>query len=510
MTGDYSVSVYITGVPPFYINGVTTSNNYYLSQPIESGEPYYLQIYDSSPCNALVPVILAGTFHCGPLCLSQTGAMNPELLEICADQIAAPTPVSGYTVAPGDTFEYVLHTAADTILGQVLMRNTSGQFAFDEAILDIDQTYYISLIIGPPGLNGGVDTGSPCLKVANGQPLQFKALPQLTLTGDSLLSCHQPQAALQWSSDIPINTATWTGPEVQGSSAASLMVSTPGTYTVQVWTAAGCTSSATALLSADFSEPLPAPSLQLVAPACFGESNGSITIGEMNSGTPPYDYTISGQPIMENLLSGLSAGSYPLVVVDANGCRFDTLLQISEPPPVAVELGEDLYIAIGERITIKAISTISPFAITWDSNAGEKWENTLSIEVQPLTTTTYTILIADENGCEAGDDITVFVKNNVDIYIPNAFSPNNDGINDRFTLFGKAGQIENIVELLIFDRWGDLVFRKNNFAPNDEMLGWDGSARGKAQSQGVHVYYAVVELAGGRQVKLQGEVVVVR
>ncbi|MBL7791018.1 MAG: gliding motility-associated C-terminal domain-containing protein [Saprospiraceae bacterium] len=427
VTGNYAVSFYMSGTPPFFVNGVMTNNNYYLSTPISSGEAYYFQIYDSSPCNALTPVLLAGTFHCGPLCLSQTGPMNAGLLKTCADQIAMATPVSNYTVAPGDTFEYVLHTAADTTLGDILLRSPTGHFSFDDNVLDTGQTYYLSLIIGPPGPDGGVDTASPCLKVAKGQPLVFKALPQ--------------------------------------------------------------------------------PVIDITEPTCYGRQDGAIQLSDI---TLPYTLQINNQTTQEEALSQLSAGDYHLALTDENGCQFDTLILIGQPALVIVDIGEDRFISVGESVSLQAVSTISPVTAVWNSNSGEKWEETLQIEVRPMQTTVYTLLIADENGCEATDALTIQVKNEVGIYVPNAFSPNNDGINDGFTLFGKAEQIDKIVELLIFDRWGELVFHKQHFAPNDELLGWDGNTRGKAQSQGVYVYHATVELAGGRQLKLQGEVGLVR
>jgi gliding motility-associated-like protein len=427
VTGNYAVSFYMSGTPPFFVNGEMTDNNYYLSTPIVSGEAYYFQIYDSSPCNALTPVLLAGTFYCGPLCLSQTGPMNADMLKICADQIAMPTPVSDYTVAPGDTFEYVLHTSADTTLGDILLRSPTGHFAFDDSVLDTEQTYYLSLIISPPGQDGGVDTSSACLKVAKGQPLVFKALPQ--------------------------------------------------------------------------------PVIDITEPTCFGRQDGAIQLSNITS---PYTLQINSQTTQEEALSQLSAGDYHLALTDENGCLYDTLLLIGQPALVAVDIGEDRFVSIGESVSLQAFSTISPATAVWSSDSGEKWEDTLLIEVQPMQTTVYTLLIADENGCEATDALTIWVKKEVGIYAPNAFSPNNDGINDGFTLFGKAEQIDHIVELLIFDRWGDLVFHKQHFAPNDELLGWDGNTRGQAQSQGVYVYHAAVELAGGRQLKLQGEVVLVR
>lgn len=99
------------------------------------------------------------------------------------------------------------------------------------------------------------------------------------------------------------------------------------------------------------------------------------------------------------------------------------------------------------------------------------------------------------------------------VYAPTAFSPNGDGINDFFTLYSGQGMARNINRLVIFDRWGNLVFDRSDFPPtldrNVDPNGWDGTLDGKRLDPAVFAYYAEVEFTGGRVEKFHGEVTLV-
>lgn len=105
--------------------------------------------------------------------------------------------------------------------------------------------------------------------------------------------------------------------------------------------------------------------------------------------------------------------------------------------------------------------------------------------------------------------IIVLQPQGSDVYAPNAFSPNGDGINDAFTLFGNE-KIEAIENLTIFDRWGGMVFYAEGIAPNDLSKGWTGEWRGKQANQGVYTWMATVKLADGTNKLLAGDVTLLR
>ncbi|MEM8582684.1 MAG: gliding motility-associated C-terminal domain-containing protein [Bacteroidota bacterium] len=96
-----------------------------------------------------------------------------------------------------------------------------------------------------------------------------------------------------------------------------------------------------------------------------------------------------------------------------------------------------------------------------------------------------------------------------EIFAPTAFSPNDDGVNDRFTLFGEAGEFA-IEELRIFTRWGESVFVAFDLPPNDLSRGWDGTFRDSPLSSGVYIYRAQVRYESGTTGLLKGDVTLIR
>ena len=88
---------------------------------------------------------------------------------------------------------------------------------------------------------------------------------------------------------------------------------------------------------------------------------------------------------------------------------------------------------------------------------------------------------------------------------PNAFSPNGDGANDYFTVYGGI-DVEEVVNFQIFNRWGGLVFSNKNFQPNDDLIGWDGFFKGKNVNTGVYVYTADILFKDGITERFSGNI----
>ncbi|MEO1258825.1 MAG: gliding motility-associated C-terminal domain-containing protein [Bacteroidota bacterium] len=95
------------------------------------------------------------------------------------------------------------------------------------------------------------------------------------------------------------------------------------------------------------------------------------------------------------------------------------------------------------------------------------------------------------------------------IFIPSAFSPNNDGINDLFTIYSNI-ETETLKSVEIFDRWGGLVFREQNIFPNNFSFSWDGKIKRETAGVGTYVYKVVVALQDGKEKKFFGTLVLLR
>jgi gliding motility-associated-like protein len=95
------------------------------------------------------------------------------------------------------------------------------------------------------------------------------------------------------------------------------------------------------------------------------------------------------------------------------------------------------------------------------------------------------------------------------IYAPNVFSPNNDGINDFFTLYGNQAAVR-IKSLKVFNRWGDMMFLGINLPLGGDRLGWDGTFGGKDVPPDVFVYVAVISFIDGEEIIVKGDVTLTR
>ena len=93
----------------------------------------------------------------------------------------------------------------------------------------------------------------------------------------------------------------------------------------------------------------------------------------------------------------------------------------------------------------------------------------------------------------------------LDVYVPNTFSPNDDGINDIFFIQAAPETISVIRQFLVFNRWGEPVFQYYNIPPNDPTFGWDGRFRGEPMNTGVYAWFAEIEFADGSIEVIEGD-----
>jgi len=112
------------------------------------------------------------------------------------------------------------------------------------------------------------------------------------------------------------------------------------------------------------------------------------------------------------------------------------------------------------------------------------------------------------NGCDATAKVILRVDRRRHLYAPNVFTPDGDGINDLFTIYGKS--VTEIRKLQIFDRWGAELFIVEHLQANDELRGWDGTFRGDVLNPAVFVWQALVEFEDGVVEIFSGDVTILR
>ncbi len=281
-----------------------------------------------------------------------------------------------------------------------------------------------------------------------------------------------------------------------------------GNYELTVTDANGCTTTS----SAGIIEPPPlAMGLDLQHVVCFGFNSGIINV-IAEGGTPPYEYSLDGTDFQTDpALSNLFAGDYTVYLRDARGCLLTQPATITQPPPLVVYAGEDQVVDLGYTVNLNGVVTPMgiPVTLSWTPAETLTCSDCTNPTAQPFTTTTYVLTAVDGDGCSAADSVIVNVNVIRPVYIPSAFSPNNDGINDFFSVYGGPAA-RSVLTFRVFNRWGGLVYEGFNLPLNDEKTGWDGTFKGQLMDPAVFAYYAEVEFIDGVVVLFEGDVTLVR
>ena len=282
----------------------------------------------------------------------------------------------------------------------------------------------------------------------------------------------------------------------------------PGSYTVSLTDQNGCVRAATEVLT-EPNEIFPVL-LEENDLTCFAEATGSFRL-TATGGTPGYTYATDDRLFQaDSLLDNLLAGDYTLYVMDANGCLDSLTGRLNQPIEFVVDPGGDAQIFLGFDTLIRAVSNYSPVSYAWLPDEVNCIDPACAtVRVGPVMTTRYEVVGTNAAGCTDTASLELRVIEDLPLFIPNAFSPDGDGNNDGFTVFGGRAVAE-IESLRIFDRWGSLQFENTNFVPNQPRLGWDGRVDGRLVNPAVFVYAARVRFINGTVQEYAGDVTVLR
>jgi len=280
---------------------------------------------------------------------------------------------------------------------------------------------------------------------------------------------------------------------------------TGGTFAVTVTDPLGCSS--VLQIEAPLPEG-PGISLEVEQPFCPGDY-GEITIVAENPDRPMIFSIDGGQTYsLSPHFDKLSYGTYHVAVLDDLGCLQQFEVIIETPDTMGVSLGIDyLEMRPNTPVSLQAQTVGQIQTYQWlpefinTGTATTDFVATNSMDVR--------IIVEDDKGCLASDGFHLEIVLG-DIYAPNAFSPNSDGINDRFTFYSDNGSGEIITALRIYNRWGDLFFEATDIALNDESKGWDGQFGGKPANPGIYAYHGIIRFGNGAIRHLKGDVLLIR
>jgi gliding motility-associated-like protein len=360
----------------------------------------------------------------------------------------------------------------------------------------------------------GEDIGTGCPPTAEG--VAIVDVRPITATGtvvsnfgDFDLSCpdsNDGAVSVEIDGGLPQYVVAWSTGMV-GDTLSGLAA---GSYEFTVTDANGCQAEGAVSLEAPESIAL---TTDVLSPVCAGESTGAIILRGITGGMPPYEYSTDGQTFRTldqttPIITDLASGTYSFSIQDVNDCSTVSVVTIPEPQALDVDLGPDVTIKYGDSLQLDPILNFLPDQFAWRPAETVSDPASLTPLVIPTETTTVVFTATDTAGCEVSDQLTITIDNSRNVFLPSAFSPNGDGLNDFFSpLVGE--NVRMILSLKIFDRWGTMMYDGNDL-PGDNDSGWNGRINGELAPAGVYVFYAEIEFLDGVTEVYQGDMVLIR
>ncbi|MBS1685967.1 MAG: gliding motility-associated C-terminal domain-containing protein [Bacteroidetes bacterium] len=308
----------------------------------------------------------------------------------------------------------------------------------------------------------------------------------------------------------PYSYSWSTSPPQTGNVASNL---TDGTYYATVTDSKGCQVLDTATL---VSPPAITASSAIGGATCVSASDGYVVIS-VSGGSAPYSYQLGNFVQSTDTFRNLSVGQYTLIVRDVNGCEGSTSLSVAAPGFFTVDLTADpYYILAGEQVQLTATASTdtAPAQIRyiWDPKDSLNFQGCTDSSncndpiASPRYTRSYVVTAVNARGCLVTDTVLVTVSDHPSAFIPSAFTPNGDALNDKFEFDILGARSANVN---IWNRWGEKVFSNPTQLNGIGVAGnnvWDGSFRGKKAQMDSYIYQLDVLYADGHRETISGTV----
>ena len=339
--------------------------------------------------------------------------------------------------------------------------------------------------------------------------LTLSAIALSTYNGPYNVSCHAASDGiieLQIEGGIEPYIVSWS----TGQNATRITDLAAGEYSVTITDQSDCMITSAVTLVAP--EPITA-SVNTIPIGCVAEK-GFIEVTEIVGGVGPYSIYVNDYPNPgEGIFGWSDSATYEVVVKDVNGCHW-TQEVLLEEEQVLIDLPFRLDTILGSVLTLKPILAEPSLSYSWKILSGQGVLSTpigSSTNIQVLSELVKVELTGkNENGCFATDRVQIFSTIKPLGFVPNSFSPNNDGRNDLFQFFpGPA--IKSIQWMRIYDRQGNLVYQAGKHEPSQALVyAWDGNFQGKRAPSSTYIYTIMVSVKDGREEFLSGSLHLMR
>jgi gliding motility-associated-like protein len=282
-----------------------------------------------------------------------------------------------------------------------------------------------------------------------------------------ILICNAVPVLLQ----VPSGAASYqwynAGNSIVGANLNTFLASQTGDYSVEITNASGCSAiSNTVIVS--FNASISVGIYNATPFPCEGDVVYLSTTQNFNQ----IDWTTGESGIQ---IAVTSSGNYGVTVVSSGGCTASKNIDIDFLPKPMVEAGDNIASDCVNGVLLQGIGDGTP---TWEPALGLSNVNTFDVKAFPTNTTIY-YLTVDNGTCKATDSLIVSAECS-SVYMPSAFTPNGDGLNDVFKAFGMDLQD---FKLVIYNRWGEKIFQSQ-----DIDLGWDGTYKGAPSPLGLYIW----------------------
>ncbi len=391
-------------------------------------------------------------------------------------------------------------SACATNTGTATVVATGGVGAYSYAWLPIGGNAPAANNLAVGNYSVTVTDGNGCSKVGNVNVVSANS-PVLSMTNVTNVTCFglsNGSATVVANGGAPGYTYSWIPVGGNTATASNLPA---GQYTVTVTDNLGCSGIETVNISS------PAELIVTTSGngADCGSLNGSAT-ANVSGGSGAYTYLWTPGSLTTQTISNIASGSYGVVVTDANNCSVTDAYNVNQIGGLNIQINPvSAVVYEGESVNLNA--TFSPYIAgtlySWSPSSGLSCDDCPNPTATPDSSTVYTITMMTPDGCKDSTTSTITIKVNCgEYFIPTIFSPNGDGQNDVFKIYGKC--IVG-VDLKIFNRWGEKVFESY-----DQELGWDGFHKGQLVSSDSYYYYAKISFEDGTFVQEKGSINVVR
>lgn len=409
-------------------------------------------------------------------------------------------------IADNETCErynyHITHATQSTDPISFIQWNLSNGFTSSAAAFDYNfttaGTYTIRLVAGT--VNGCFDTVFKTITV--------KASPTITASNDLIL-CRGSSASLTavGTGIIQYNWLPLQGLNCYDCQSPIVTATQTANYLVRGTNSVGCSATDSVLVTVI--QPLHV-SVAGRDSICLGTSTQLNATGATSYSWSPAT-GLNNTAISNPTASPTVTTTYRVVGYDGFNCFTDTaFITIAVGQHPTVNLGPDQLLATGTQFPLNSVVQNGPVS-TWQwTPATDLSCDDCALPIAHIKKEiAYEVKITTAYGCTATDSIRIktFCEK-AQVFVPNAFTPNADGVND--VLMVRASGIAMVKTFRIFNRWGEVVFERSGFQPNDPQYGWDGRVKGVKGGPDVYVYTAEVVCENGSTYTYKGNVTLLK